>query len=1022
MTSPRNSAEAQVASDRRIWSLRSLFGIVVGIPLVLLFSLLIVREYLVSRSEAARVMRTRMVEEARTRAKTLNHQFDLMSRDPDRIALSLTVQKPRSVDEMLEFQYAMLDGNPSIYGNAVAWEPYAFDPKEKYCSPYVWRNAALDGAISNMMFNPQNNYDYLTGWDWYDHPKEKYANTPEVPPVLRMAGGDNETARPPRTEPGLWSDPYFDEGGGNVLMCTYSAPFFQDRKFAGVVTCDVTTDWISEFLADEAFEGSLFMLVAENNTVVSHPRKDWIMRRIDDLFGQLGNPVWQNVLDKLKRSSQNGVAAASGGRSYENETIWLPELSVEVPGVSRPGRFWAEAVQIPSTGWILFCFVPEDTVYRSTNALFQNSMIYFLLGLLLLSAFLFWFVDRHMIRPLYRLTEATREVTKGHFDHVVAPDFSSGRELTELAQNFNYMAGTLREKIEEAISQASAARNAEDANRAKSEFLAHMSHEIRTPISSVIGLSDLLLGTALDTKQFEYVQYVKSSGQSLLVLINDILDFSKIEANKLELEREEFDPVAVVESVVGILAARAMEKKLELCTSFSRNMPRRVLGDSGRVHQILLNLTGNAIKFTDRGGVYIKTVVETRSDDRLFLHFTVQDTGIGIPRDRMDRLFKAFSQVDSSMARTYGGTGLGLAISMRLVRLMEGEIGVDSTPGQGSMFWFEIPVLSAETAEAAFNSGIRYDVGTKYDLQGIPVLVAVPSPLQRQAIVDQLTTWNMTVETATEPDVVIEKITKAAQNRRPFQLLLLDKTTGTPDVDGFELVRRIRSLPESRKLRANDESGLEIILTLPLSDAADEDFAQQYDIQYVGKPILASSLFDTVMTRLHRSWGSERKKNAGTAGFKADASTRRPRLREIPQEGENGQTSLVGTLSILVAEDNKVNQIVIENILQKTGFECTIAGDGNEVVNKFMNGRFDIVLMDCQMPEMDGYEATDLIRNWERNNSRRRTPIIALTANAVKGDEQRCLDAGMDAYCSKPINPQALQQTIEFWYRRSNEA
>ncbi len=378
VTLSQNSATEWVVPDRRIWSLRSLFGIAVGIPLVLLFSLLIAREYLASRSEAARVMRTRMVEEARTRAKTLNHQFALMSHDPDRIALSLTVQKPKSVDEMLEFQYAMLAGNPSIYGNAVAWEPYAFDPKEKFCSPYVWRNADLDGAISNMMFNPQNNYDYLTGWDWYDRPKARYANTPEAPATIHIAGGGNETARPPRTEPGLWSDPYFDEGGGNVLMCTYSAPFFQGRKFAGVVTCDVTTDWISEFLADEAFEGSLFMLVAENNTVISHPRKDWIMRQIDDLFGRYDNPVWQSVLAKLKRASQDCVATASNGRSYENETIWIPELSVELPGVSRPGRFWAEAVQIPSTGWTLFCFVPEETVYRSTNALFQGSMIYFL--------------------------------------------------------------------------------------------------------------------------------------------------------------------------------------------------------------------------------------------------------------------------------------------------------------------------------------------------------------------------------------------------------------------------------------------------------------------------------------------------------------------------------------------------------------------------------------------------------------------------------------------------------------------
>ena len=263
-------------------SLRHVFALVVGVPVLLLFGILIVQSYHASLNEAAKNVREHMVSEVTTRAKTLNHHLAMMSRYPDQIALAISIRKPDSVDALLSFQYAMLAENPIVYGNAIAWEPFLFDPKEKYVSPYVWRDVQHNGAVSNMLFTPANDYDYLAGWDWYDHPKEKYGgNTGEQSP-LRFSAGETEQAKLPRIESGLWSPPYFDEGGGNVLMCTYSAPFFQDRRFAGVVTCDVTTDWIRELLSEKTFAGGWFVLISPDGSVISHPNEQHIMKNFRD--------------------------------------------------------------------------------------------------------------------------------------------------------------------------------------------------------------------------------------------------------------------------------------------------------------------------------------------------------------------------------------------------------------------------------------------------------------------------------------------------------------------------------------------------------------------------------------------------------------------------------------------------------------------------------------------------------------------------------------------------------------------
>ncbi len=601
-------------------------------------------------------------------------------------------------------------------------------------------------------------------------------------------------------------------------------------------------------------------------------------------------------------------------------------------------------------------------------------------------------LNRAITLPVSHLVELMGQVSR-QGDYAARAPIESADEIGELAAGFNAMLEQIQERdrrlaahrdelereVEARTAELRRAKDlAEAGSRAKSEFLATMSHEIRTPMNGILGMTELLRGTPLSAQQRRFSDAVYQSGEHLLSIINDILDFSKIEAGKLEIESINFSLRQLVEDVGYMFARPAEAKGLEMVCAVPHDVPVALKGDPVRVRQILTNLVNNAVKFTSRGEVVVRARLLYENPQQARFRFEVQDTGIGIDEAAQTRVFSAFAQADSSTTRRYGGTGLGLAIAKRLAEMMHGQIGLESEPGRGSVFWIEIPFIKQD-ADA------RTVIDMAERLKGLRVLVVDDNATNREILEHQIIGWSMYYNGVEGGALALEELEHAMSRGKPFDLAILD--LHMPEMDGFELAQRIKADPRFAATPLVMLSSVSVSSDHPQRRAAPIDY-------YLTKPVRQSDLFDAISTAM---------------------SLRRVVSVSEPSPVPEWEPGRLGG-RVLVAEDNAVNQQVAAAMLESLGVAYSMVGNGLAALEQVSRETFDLVLMDCQMPEMDGFEATAEIRRRQHVGSVRRTlPVIALTANAVEGDRERCIAAGMDDYLSKPFTREQLSVILQRW-------
>ena len=663
-----------------------------------------------------------------------------------------------------------------------------------------------------------------------------------------------------------------------------------------------------------------------------------------------------------------------GRESFELECLegaLAIQIDLASAQIDRAGQIAANIQDAVSSGLITAEVVASEIVDAQAEDVRWLALLAILLSLVA-GGMILWISGR-VGGALTRLTGVAHRIAIGELEVEATSDSSD--EIGDLGRAFESMRRQLKERLQDV------ARSNDDLRQAmgvKSEFLANMSHEIRTPMNGVIGMIQLMLETDLTADQREYAETIRGSGTSLLGIINDILDFSKAEAGKLNLETVEFDLVKLLEETSDPLSIRAHDKGLEFVTRLSPDAPRRLAGDPTRLRQILSNLVGNAIKFTAHGEVVVSGRLLAEDHSGLLYRFEVVDTGIGLAEQGREAVFQSFTQADASTTRKYGGTGLGLAICSQLATLMGGEIGVEGALGEGSTFWFTARFQRGKEDGRAAER--RPPPGTR-------VLLVEPNGSARSALVEIMSAWNLRLDATPSPGESLELASAAADRGEPFQVVLLSTTARA-----FEW----RSLWND--LRQTARADLPLILTHPLGKRAEVSTARADGPLFLAlsKPVKRRDLARRLMEALGLS---------GTAGpAEPDPSHRLDRhVEESPRR------------RILVVEDDRVSQMVAAAMIRALGHQVSLAGNGAEAVRLLAADPHDLVLMDCQMPVLDGYGATEQLRSGERAAHNPRVPVIALTANALEGDRQKCLNAGMDDYLTKPIDATLLAAAIERW-------